>query len=461
MSPLRKYDFTIFSDSDSFVPQSRGINENERVVWSPFKDSGVKETFRSRLNRLFTKRALLLVCLLILLPAWPSVGGVHKKPTPAEVEAVHEKALTIDTHCDTPMNMVEKGTDIGKRNATGKVDLPRMKAGGLDAMFFAVFTGQKKRTAENYGEAYSLANEMITATLSAVNKCNDLAEMAYNADDAARIEKKGKRAIYLGMENGFPIAKDLSRVEEFYKKGIRYMTLCHSFNNDICDSSTDGKGAEHNGLSPFGREVVKEMNRLGMIIDVSHISDKSFYDVLNVSSAPVIASHSSVRAIAHHKRNLSDDMIKALAAKGGVIQICLLDEYVKDPDSTNIGYKKIAELRKIYYGKWDSLTEAEKAEFRRQRDELEARYPASLPGVKDYVDHIDHVVKLVGIDYVGIGSDFDGGGGLSDCPDVSKFPNITRELMIRGYSDTDIYKIWGGNFLRVFRKVEKVADAGK
>jgi len=335
-----------------------------------------------------------------------------------------------------------------------------MKEGGLDAIFFAAYTGQKNRTAQNYGEAYKIANEMIDTTKSAVKKYHDLAEMAYTADDAARIEKEGKRAIYIGMENGFPLDKEIRRVEEFYQKGVRYITLCHSFNNDICDSSTDPKGPEHDGLSPFGVEVVKEMNRLGMIVDVSHISDKSFYDVLRVSKAPVIASHSSVRAIARHKRNMSDEMIKALAVKGGVIQICLVDEYIKNADTTSESYRKMDELRKNYYPRWDSLTDDEKAEFRRKRNALEAEYPSMLPTVKECVNHIDHVVKLVGVDYVGIGSDFDGGGGLADCRDVSKFPNITRELLKRGYSEEDIYKIWGGNFFRVFRKIEEAA-AGK
>jgi membrane dipeptidase len=414
-------------------------------------------------NYIMTKRFLpgkmvLALSSVLFLITFPCSGKQHPDPSPEKVKRIHEKALTVDTHCDTPMDIVNEGTDIGKVNPKGKVDLPRMKEGGLDAIFFAAFTGQKSRTEENYREVYHLANQLIDSTYSAVGRYPELAEIALSSKDARRIEKSGKRAIYIGMENGFPLAKDITRVREFYDRGVRYITLCHSFNNDICDSSTDRKGPEHNGLSPFGREVVKEMNRVGMIIDVSHISDKSFFDVLEVSKAPVIASHSSVRAIAHHNRNLSDDMIKALAAKGGVIQICLLDEYVKDPDVNNEGYKKMADLRKSYYSRWDSLTEADKAEFRRKRNEIEAQYPAVLPVVKDYVDHIDHVVRLVGIDYVGIGSDFDGGGGLTDCQDVSQFPNITRELLKRGYTPKQIYKIWGGNFFRVFREVEKKAE---
>ncbi len=396
--------------------------------------------------------------LLLWLPVQGFTGEPGGKVSAQKVQKVHEQALTIDTHCDTPMNMVRRGFDIGKRNSSGKVDLPRMKEGGLDAMFFAVFTGQKPRTSENYEESYRLAHRMIDSTLAAVNRYPWMAEMAYTADDAARIEAAGKRAIYLGMENGFPLGRELSRVKEFYDRGIRYITLCHSQHNDLCDSSTDRGEPEHNGLSDYGKEVVKEMNRLGMIIDVSHISDESFYDVVSLSRAPVIASHSSVRAIAGHKRNLSDDMIRALAANGGVIQICLLDEYVRDPDPGSRYYRKMQELRKSWEGRRETMTEAEREAFMKEYNALEEKKQKTLPGVDEYVNHIDHVVKLAGIGHVGIGSDFDGGGGLSDCRDVSQFPNITRELLRRGYTEEEIRKIWGGNFLRVFRQVEAAAE---
>jgi membrane dipeptidase len=380
-----------------------------------------------------------------------------------KVHRIHEKCLTVDTHCDTPMLMVKPGFSVRTENKApqSRVDLPRMKKGGLDAMFFAVFTGQKPRTEENYKKTYDLANQMLDSIYSMLKHDSDLATLALKAEDLAKIEKTGKRAIYIGMENGFPLAKDLSRVEEFYKRGVRYITLCHSFHNDICDSSSDGKPAEHNGLSDFGRQVVAEMNRLGMLVDVSHASDKSFFDVVEFSKAPIIASHSSVRAVAQHNRNMTDEMIKKLAEKGGVIQICLLDEYVKNPDTTTVNYKRIKQIRKIYAGGMEKMTEAEKEAMFAEWDELKAWKQTELPNVKDLVDHIDHVKNLVGVDYVGIGSDFDGGGGLIDCMDVSQFPNITRELIRRGYTETEIRKIWGGNLLRVFKEVEKVAEKEK
>jgi membrane dipeptidase len=373
---------------------------------------------------------------------------------------IHEKCLTVDTHCDTPMLMIKPGFSVRDENKTpqSRVDLPRMKSGGLDAMFFAVFTGQKPRTEENYQKTYALANQMLDSIHAMLKKNGDLATLAVKADDLAKIEKAGKRAIYIGMENGFPLAKDLSRVEEFYKRGVRYITLCHSFHNDICDSSSDGKPAEHNGVSDFGKRVINEMNRLGMLVDVSHASDKSFFDAIELSKAPIIASHSSVRAIAQHNRNMTDEMIKKLAAKGGVIQICLLDEYIKNPDTTTVNYKRIKQIRKIYAGGMEKMTEAEKETLFSEWDGLKAWKQTELPNVKDLCDHIDHVKNLVGADYVGIGSDFDGGGGLMDCGDVSQFPNITMELLRRGYTETEIKKIWGGNLLRVFREVEKTAE---
>jgi membrane dipeptidase len=400
-----------------------------------------------------------LSAMFLLIIAIFGANNSFAKVPEKRVTKVHNKILTIDTHCDTPMAMLDDNFDIGARNSPpqSRVDFPRMKEGGLDAIFFAAFTGQRERTNENTENAYKLANEMIDATYAACNKYSNLAEIATKSSDAGRIEKTGKRAIFIGMENGFPIGTDINRVKEFFNRGVRYITLCHSSNNDICDSSTDKKGAEHDGLSEFGKEVVIEMNKLGMIIDVSHISDKSFYDVIKLSKAPVIASHSSVRAIAHHNRNMTDDMIKTLAKNGGVIQICLLDDYIKDPDTTTMNYQKRKELNRIFETEYDSMTDEEKKELRNEWKLLKEKYPKTLPTVADCVDHIDYVKNLVGIDYVGIGSDFDGGGGVAGCEDVSQIPNITAEMLERGYTENEIRKVWGGNFFRVFTAVEKMA----
>jgi len=380
------------------------------------------------------------------------------KQKPVDATKAHQQAITIDTHCDTPMRFLRTSFDIGEKHEApaSRVDLPRMKEGGLDAIFFAIFTSQRQRSEENYALAYQMANQMIDSTNKALALNNDIASLALKANDAAAIEKTGKRAIYLGMENGFPLNKDINRVEEFYKKGVRYITLSHTKNNDICDSSTDKDGPEHNGLSSFGKEVVNEMNRLGMLIDVSHISDKAFYDVIETSKTPVFASHSSVRAICNHPRNMDDDMIKTLAKHGGVIQICILGAYIQEEDTTSANYLKKEELR-LKYNNWTYASDEERKQAWAEWREINKTYPPILPTIAQAVDHIDYVVNLVGIDYVGIGSDFDGGGGLADCADVAAFPKITEELVKRGYSETDIAKIWGGNFLRVFRQVEQSA----
>ncbi len=401
-------------------------------------------------------KKLLIFCLISIV-AMGFTTEKELKKLEKKVQRIHNKCLTVDTHCDTPMLMIKPGFSVRDEHQAPKsrVDLPRMKTGGLDAMFFAVFTGQKPRTAENYQKTYAMAHQMLDSIHAMLKQDSDLASLALRADDLARIEKTGKRAIYIGMENGFPIAKDLSRVEEFYKLGVRYITLCHSYHNDICDSSSDAAPAGHNGVSNFGKQVIAEMNRLGMMIDVSHASDKSFFDVLELSSAPVIASHSSVRAIASHNRNMTDEMITKLAAKGGVIQICLLDAYIKNPDTTTVKFQRLKQLRAKYKPMLGQMTDAQKEVYFNEWEEIQDMDSSDMPTVKDLCDHIDHVKNLVGVDYVGIGSDFDGGGGLLDCSDVSQFPNITIELLRRGYTETELKKIWGGNLLRVFRGVEK------
>ena len=399
------------------------------------------------------KLTFLFAALLIL------VSCTSNETLKQKAIRIQKEIVAIDTHCDTPMQFTKKAFDIGEEHTPpdSRVDLPRMQKGGLDAIFFAVFTSQGKRDEEGDKKVYSLANRILDSIYVEVDRNSDISGLAFTSDDVVKLKNEGRRAIYIGMENGYPIGKDLSRVEYFYNRGVRYITLCHTKNNDICDSSTDSKGAEHDGLSDFGREVVHKMNELGMIIDVSHISDKSFYDVIELSKAPVIASHSSVRSVCNHPRNMTDEMIKMLAAHNGVIQICLLGNYIKEADTTSMNFVKKRELKKKYNG-YKYKNEAERdsawAEWRR----INKEYPQVLPTISDAVDHIDHVVKLVGADYVGIGSDFDGGGGLADCKDVADYPAITEELLRRGYSREDIEKIWGGNFLRVFKEIEKVSD---
>jgi membrane dipeptidase len=368
---------------------------------------------------------------------------------------IHASILTIDTHCDTPMEFADSTFDLGVRHEEGCVDFPRMVEGGLHAEFFAVFTPQGPRNDSTYGKVHKQALEIFNEIHKNVEKNSSMAEIATSPDDAYRLKRAGKIAAFIGMENGYPIGKDIARIKIYYNLGARYITLAHTRNNDICDSSTDPAGEENKGLSAFGTEVVKEMNRLGMIVDISHISDKSFYDVLRVTRAPVIASHSSCRALCGSPRNLSDDMLLALRENGGVIQICMLGNYLKTPEPNPELDSKLKEL-KVKYGDYDTLPDSMKKIVRKEYKNIKQTYekPAT---VKDLADHIDHVVQVIGIDYVGIGTDFDGGGGVEGCSTAAEMKNITIELLRRGYSKSDLTKIWGGNLMRVFRKVVEVA----
>jgi membrane dipeptidase len=330
-----------------------------------------------------------------------------------------------------------------------------MIEGGLHAEFFAVFIGQGPRNDSSYNKVHQQALEIFSAIHKNVDKNSSQAGLALTADDAYRLKKEGKIAAFIGMENGYPVGLDLSKIKEYYDLGARYITLCHSKNNDICDSSTDPAGPENNGLSSFGKDVVKEMNRLGMMVDISHISDKSFYDILEVTGSPVIASHSSCRALCGSPRNLTDDMLVALKENGGVIQICILSNYLKTPEPNPVMETKLRELREKY-GDYNSQPEETKKLIRDEYRAIHKDYE-KLATVKDVVDHIDHVVQIIGVDYVGIGTDFYGGGGVEGCRTVDEMKNITIEMLRRGYSKKDITKIWGGNIMRVFRKVEAFA----
>ncbi|MDH4220490.1 MAG: dipeptidase [Candidatus Aminicenantes bacterium] len=376
----------------------------------------------------------------------------------ARAGEIHERVLTVDTHADTPLHMLREDWNIAERHepgerGSGNIDLPRMKEGGLDAEFFAVFVGQGLLTPESYARARERASRLLDVVHKMCQDHPDLVELATTPEDAYRFEKQGKRAAYIGLENGYPIGKDLQLVKEFYDRGVRYITLCHGGDNDICDSSTDRRNPEDNGLSEFGKQVVAECNRLGIMVDVSHISDKSFFDVIQVSKAPVIASHSSVHVLCDHPRNLSDEMLNALATNGGVIQICLVSSFLITTEPNPERDKALAELREKY-GSWSDVKDEETREKMRQEyAAIREAYPEEKASVKDLVDHIDCVVDLVGVDHVGIGTDFDGGGGIEGCEDVSEMPHITEELLRRGYSEEDIQKIWGGNLMRVFREV--------
>jgi membrane dipeptidase len=391
-----------------------------------------------------------ILAIVMILSA--TACGTTEEQLARTADKIHASFLTVDTHCDTPLDFHRQEFDLGVRHEEGCVDFPRMKEGGLDAEFFAVFIGQGPRNDSTFGLVHNKAVEIFDAIHKNVGKNSSMAEIALTADDAYRLKKEGKIAAFIGLENGYPVGKDLTRIKQYFGLGARYITLSHTKNNDICDSSTDPKGPEHNGLSDFGKEVVKEMNRIGMMVDVSHISDKAYYDVLKVSQTPVIASHSSCRALCENARNLDDKMLLALKENGGVIQICILSDYLKAPENNPELDEKLKELR-AKFGDYNLLDEGQKKLMRAEYGEIQKKYK-KLATVKDVVDHIDHVVQVIGVDYVGIGTDFDGGGGIDGCRTVAEMKNITIELLRRGYSKKDIGKIWGANAMRVLRQAE-------
>ena len=359
--------------------------------------------------------------------------------------------VTVDTHADTPTEYLKQPFDLGAWNAKGEVDYPRMKAGGLDAEFFAAYVPAKY--ANKGAAAYCVK---IMETIHAmVERYPTWARFARSTSDIRAASREGRRAILIGIEGGHAIEDSLDLLRAFYRLGARYMTLTHTNTNNWADSSGDEE--RHNGLTPFGKEVVLEMNRLGMLVDISHVSDKTFYDTIATSKAPVIASHSSARALCNHKRNMDDDMLRAIAKNGGVVMVnfytVFLDENARvaaEERSKKLA-PQIAELKSKDPSGGDM--------YEQGMEELYKQNPLPPVPYTRIVDHIDHIVKVAGIDHVGIGSDFDGISG--DAPvgmeDVSKLKAIPAELKKRGYSDGDIHKIMGENFMRVFGEVERVS----
>jgi len=396
------------------------------------------------------------LALLVLMAACDTPDT---DPAQARAQRIHEDALIIDTHVDisprfaaevNPCEMTER-----------QVDVPKMEAGDVDGAFFVVYVGQGPRTPEGYAAAKATALERFAAIhRMAEELCPDRVELALTPDDVVRIAGDGKRAAAIGIENGYVIGQDLSLLQQYYDLGGRYMTLSHMGHNDISDSANPGEGepeAEHGGLSPFGESVVREMNRLGMMVDVSHISGDAVLDAVRVSDAPVIASHSATQALVPIPRNLGDAQLRAIAENGGVVQIVGLDQFVKAPPPEKEAAQAAVreELGITSYAAWEGLSDEERAEYGRRMEAIEAEYPGG--NVSDLVDHVDHAVEVMGIDHVGIASDFDGGGGVTGWNSAAEAMNVTRELMDRGYTEAEIQKLWGGNFLRVWREVETAA----
>ncbi len=399
-----------------------------------------------------------------------------------KARAIHERVIVLDTHIDfLPGNLVGDA-NYAQRLET-QFNLPKMFEGGLDAMFFIIYVGQTREkqnpdalTPAGYQRAYSAADEKFNAVHRFVNAVvPDKMELALTPGDVRRVIGEGKKAALMGVENGYPVGDDIRRVKEFHDRGARYMSLAHNGHNQLSDSHTgEREGWKWNGLSPLGSQVIAEMNRLGIMVDVSHASKESMMQTAALSAAPIIASHSAVRALCDVSRNIDDEQLLALKNTGGVIQVVAYGDFVKtrkaDPPERAAA---LAALRKEFslpepagpsqrarfHAALKQMPGDRKAEYESQLGELDKRHPGDPPAsVKDFIDHIDYAVRLLGIDHVGIASDFDGGGGIIGWEDASETFNVTLELVRRGYSEKQIEKLWGGNLLRVMEIVQRTAE---
>ena len=414
-----------------------------------------------RPSRFVPKLPIAFVMSALVFPA--SARGQQEAPPVDDLEtrarAIHESVIAIDTHDDISANFATPDSDPGQREGR-QVTLPKMREGGLDMAFFIVYVGQTERTSENY----AAAKERALTLFDAIHRLTD--EMypdeigfAWTPDDVERLHAEGKLAAAIGIENGYSIGTDLSLMADYHARGARYFGLTHIGHNDLADSSIPRENLgdaeeEHGGVSEFGKKAIAEANRLGMMVDVSHASGKMAVQAAGLSKAPIIASHSAVRALADSPRNLTDDELLAIRDNGGVVQVVAFDGYAKIPSDEK--QKALRDLRaNAPFESWSQATPEQRNAYREARAKLNDEYPGAT--VDDFVNHIDYAVELIGIDHVGISSDFDGGGGVTGWNDASETFNVTLELVKRGYSEDDIRKMWGGNLLRVWREVESVA----
>jgi len=405
-------------------------------------------------------REFLLTALVGVLAAIPVLVTTQSAPGEAPVSArakqIHDSAIVIDTHDDTTQRLVgDKTFNIGSRNKTGSIDIPRMREGGLDAIFFSIWMA-----GDVTGPiAVKRALEQIDAVREAVRTHpNDLV-LATTAGDIRRAAAEKKIAALMGVEGGHMIDNDLAILRVFAALGVRYLTLTHSLNTTWSDSSGDKPA--HDGLTAFGKDVVRELNRLGVMVDISHVADKTFFDALEVTRAPIIASHSSARAIANAPRNMTDDMLRAVTKNGGVVMInyhagFLSEEFRVATRSPALQARIDAVAKQCGDNEACSILEGERVNH-------EAMAAGELPKVhwEKIVEHIDHVAKIAGVNHVGLGSDFDGATMPLGMEDASKLPKITDALLKKGYSEQDIEKILGGNILRVMEAVERVSSQSR
>ena len=353
-----------------------------------------------------------------------------------QAKKLHTKIITLDSHCDTPM-FFPQGINFASRDPKILVDLHKMTEGHLDASIMVAYLEQQERDEASLQNATAKANQILTQIEEMVAKNCTAVDIAYTPDDLWRLKRAGKRAIMLGIENGYAIGNDIHNVEAFRRRGVVYMTLCHNGDNDICDSARGNH--EHGGVSEFGKQVIAEMNRVGMMVDLSHAAEASFYDALQLSQTPIVCSHSSARALCDHPRNLTDDQMRALAKAGGVAQVTLYHGFlVKDSVDFNPNCQ------------WSTVN-CQLSTVNCQLSTVNSQHEATI---LDAIDHLNHMVNIMGIEHVGIGTDFDGDGGIRGCASASELINFTRRLLRERYTEEQIQMIWGGNFLRIMKQVQ-------
>ena len=397
-----------------------------------------------------TKRLLLLALLPLLANAQTTVSP--------NTLALHQRLLVLDSHLDTPLTLTRPGWNIIERHDYrqdgSQVDLPRMREGGLDGGFFAVYTPQGPRTEEGraYASAYGLAT--LTRIRDVIDRNPDSFALALTADDARRIAAQGKRVVFISMENADPLSSDPELLNTYYRQGLRMLGLVHFMNNDLADSAT--ALPEWKGLSPKGRDLVQRANRLGILLDVSHASDAVFDQMLALSTAPIIASHSSSRAVNPHPRNLDDNRVRQLAAKGGVIQVNAYSDYLIPLKQNPERNKAMAALGARFHN-LAALSPEQVKDLYQERDTINERFAQPKADLDVFMKHLLHLLDVAGPEHVGIGADWDGGGGLTDLEDVSQLPVITQRLLDAGYTEQQVENIWSGNLLRVLQAAQSAA----
>lgn len=420
------------------------------------------------MHKLLPAMTMLLLTSVVTAPLWAKspeqASRSRNRKSESKLEqnalALHKSAIVIDTHADTTGRFVDENFDLGSDAGGGHIDLARMKKGNLGAEFFVAWVDPEKYK----GHYAHRALEMIDAIYEQARKHPNDMVMAFSADDIVRARTSSRKRIatLIGVEGGHSIENNIAILRNFYRLGARYMTLTWMNTNEWADASgddTDPKVQHHGGLTPFGKDIVLEMNRLGMMVDVSHVSDKTFWDVINTTKAPIIASHSSARAVANHFRNMDDQMLRAVAKNGGVVQVNFASFF--DDNNYMRDYQLQADARRQAMKELDERLKDQPEDVRaRAHEQADAQWAAKIPRppFKALIDHFDHIAKVAGVDHVGIGSDFD---GITSTPEgmdsAADLPKITEALMQRGYTAQDMRKILGGNLLRVFRDVERVS----